>query len=239
MRRLNSFLQINGSGLRRECAVHATIVVALLATLASGCTSQSSRTIEPQSVQQRWTPYSGPKYRIVIGKIDNKSGYGSGIFANDPNSLGMQARQMLKTHLSESGRFVVLDRANLEEFAREAKLAGSEQRIAGGQVVLTGAVTEFGRKTTGGRVLGGILGRSKTQIAYCKVAISIANVTDSSILYSTQGAGEFELSNAEVLGTGGAAGYDATLNDKVLNLAMIEVVQKLAMAVEAGEWGPQ
>jgi hypothetical protein len=36
-----------------------------------------------------------------------------------------------------------------------------------------------------------------------------------------------------VLGFGSAAGYDATLNDKVLNLAAIDVVDKLTPEVLA------
>ncbi len=230
------------SSTRVPCPVCRAVLVSFLAALSAvvpGCATESSRALEPQSVAARYTPYSGPKYRVVIGKIDNKSGYGSGIFADDPNSLGMQARQILKNHLVQSGRFVVLERANLEELGREATLAGREQVITAGQVVLTGAVTEFGRKTTGGRVLGGILGRSKNQVAYCKISISVADVSDSTLLFSAQGAGEYQLSNAEVLGTGGTAGYDSTLNDKVLNLAMMEVVQRLCEAVESGEWKPR
>ena len=52
----------------------------------------------------------------------------------------------------------------------------------------------------------------------------------SEIIHSVQGAGEYNLSNREVLGFGGTAGYDATLNGKVLNLAITEAVNNLARA---------
>ena len=57
------------------------------------------------------------------------------------------------------------------------------------------------------------------------------------MVYSAGGAGEYELSNREVLGFGGTSGYDATLNGKVLDLAMREAVDKLVAAKDAGQWG--
>ena len=102
--------------------------------------------------------------------------------------------------------------------------------------MVTGDVTEFGRKVTGNRQLFGILGAGKTQTAYAKVSINIVDVANARIVYSTQGAGEYELSNQEVLGTGGTAGYDATLNGKVLNFAITEVVNNIVTDIENGNW---
>jgi len=53
-----------------------------------------------------------------------------------------------------------------------------------------------------------------------------------------EGAGEYDLSNREVAGFGTTAGYDATLNGKVLNLAIMEAVRNLVGGVERGEWSP-
>ena len=59
------------------------------------------------------------------------------------------------------------------------------------------------------------------------------------MVYSSQGAGEYALSNREIIGFGGTASYDSTLNGKVLDLAMREAVNKLVNAVESGQWKPQ
>ncbi len=61
-------------------------------------------------------------------------------------------------------------------------------------------VTEFGRRDVGDHQLFGILGRGKSQIAYAKVALNIVNVNTSEIVYSAQGAGEYALSNREIIG---------------------------------------
>jgi len=132
----------------------------------------------------------------------------------------------------------VVDRDNMEEIAREASLRGEKQRLKGAEVAITGDVTEFGRRETGDVQLFGILGSGKTQLAYAKVALNVVDVSTSEIVHSVQGAGEYELSNREVIGFGGTAGYDATLNGKVLNLAITEAVDNLVSDLELGAWSP-
>ena len=68
---------------------------------------------------------------------------------------------------------------------------------------------------TGDQQLFGILGRGKEQVAYAKVDLNVVDVTSSEVVYSASGAGEYSLSNREVIGFGGSAGYDSTLNGKV------------------------
>jgi curli biogenesis system outer membrane secretion channel CsgG len=63
-------------------------------------------------------------------------------------------------------------------------------------------------------------------------------VHTSQIIHSVQGAGEYELSNREVIGFGGTAGYDATLNGKVLNLAITNAVDNLVTDLERRQWSP-
>ena len=99
---------------------------------------------------------------------------------------------------------------------------------------MTGDVTEFGRKEVGDHQLFGILGRGKQQVAYAKVALNVVDVKTSEVVYSAQGAGEYSLSNREVVGFGSTASYDSTLNGKVLDLAIREAVDNLVGGVESG-----
>jgi len=158
----------------------------------------------------------------------------SGIFSDDKNRLGAQARNILMTHLSQSGRFTLMDRVNMDNLATEADYSGMKQSITGGQIVLTGAVTEFGRREVGRR--DSVFHRSRTQVAYAKVTLSIVDVKTSQVKFSCQGAGEFDLKDRGVLGFGSTAGYDATLTDKVLNLAVIEAVNRLVEGLESNRW---
>jgi curli biogenesis system outer membrane secretion channel CsgG len=97
---------------------------------------------------------------------------------------------------------------------------------------------EFGRKETGDEQLFGILGSGKQQVAYSKVTLNVVDVLTSRVIYSVSGAGEYALSNRELIGFGGTAGYDSTLNGKVLDLAVREAVDHLADGLDRGSWSP-
>lgn len=202
------------------------------------CATETSTTVAPKQVASAAIPYSGPKNPISVGKFDNRSTFLRGLFSDGVDRLGSQAKTILVTHLQQSNRFVVLDRENMTEIQQEAKLRNKDQALKGAQFVLTGDVTEFGRKETGDQQLFGILGRGKTQVAYSKVSINVVNVLTSEVVFSVQGAGEYALSNREIIGFGGTASYDSTLNGKVLDLAIREAVNRLVEGIERGAWKP-
>ena len=209
---------------------------ALLACLF-GCATEASHSVKVEKVEAATTAYSGTQIPISVGKFDNRSSFMRGVFSDGIDRLGSQAKTTLIAHLQQSQRFSVLDRENMAETGQEAKFQGKAQTLRGAQYVVTGDITEFGRKDVGDMQLFGILGRGKTQVAYAKVTLNIINSLTSEVVFSTGGAGEYELSNREVLGFGGTASYDATLNGKVLDLAMREAVNNLVAARDAGQWG--
>ena len=206
--------------------------------LVAGCATEQSRTLEVAKVASAGTPYSGTRNLISVGKFDNRSNYMRGIFTDGVDRLGSQAKTILITHLQQTGRFNVLDRDNLGEIKQEAGFAKSTQNIKGASYVITGDVTEFGRKEIGDKQLFGILGRGKSQIAYAKVSLNVVNVATSEFVFSAQGAGEYSLDSREVIGFGGTSSYDSTLNGKVLDLAMREAVNNLVNGIQSGAWQP-
>ena len=216
----------------------AAVVLSItgLAGLLGGCATESQNTVATQSVQSRGTAYGGTVYALAIGQFDNRSPYMRGMFSDGVDRLGGQAKTILKTHLSQTGRFRLLDRDNLAAIEQESKLAGTASELSSAQVLVSGEVTEFGRRETGDRALFGILGYGRKQTAYAKISLNIVDVKTAQVVYSIQGAGEYHLGNREILGTGGTAGYDATLNGKVLDLAIRDAVNKLVAALERGEW---
>lgn len=223
--------------------MRATRSVAIWAAMAAagglaGCATERSQTLAVQQVETASRPYVGPRAPISVGKFDNRSAYQRGIFSDGVDRLGSQAKTILITHLQQTNRFNVLDRENLQEAKQEAGFKGTAQAIKGADFVVTGDVSEFGRKEVGDHQLFGILGRGKEQIAYAKVSLNIVNITTSEVVYATQGAAEYSLSNREVVGFGGTASYDSTLNGKVLDLAIRDAVNKLAAAIDAGAWSP-
>lgn len=212
-------------------------LAALLATLA-GCATEDSRSIVPQQTAAATRLYVGVRQPISVGKFDNRSSFMRGVFTDGVDRLGSQAKTVLISHLQQTNRFSVLDRENMSEIKQEAAISKKQQTIKGARYVITGDVTEFGRKEVGDHQLFGILGRGKQQIAYAKVALNVVDVETSEVIYSTAGAGEYSLSNREVIGFGGTASYDSTLNGKVLDLAIRQAVDGLVNGIEAGAWRP-
>ena len=209
----------------------------LVMLLLSGCATESSRSLQVEKVQGASTAYTGVRVPITVGKFDNRSSFMRGVFSDGVDRLGSQAKTTLVSHLQQSQRFSVQDRDSSGETSQEAKLQGRTQTLRGAAFVVTGDVSEFGRKDVGDQQLFGILGRGKSQIAYAKITLNVVNTLTGEVVFSARGAGEYELSSREVLGFGGSAGYDATLNGKVLDLAMRVAVNNLVSGVDGGQWG--
>jgi len=220
MRRLTSLLLITG----------------VVSMIVAGCATESSRALVAAQVNSANVAYNGPKAALAVGKFDNRSSFMRGLFSDGVDRLGGQAKTILITHLQQANRFSVMDRDNMKEGEFESTLTGKTQKLKGADFIITGDVTEFGRKETGDHQLFGILGRGKTQVAYSKVSLNVVNAVTSEVIFSAQGAGEYALSNREVIGFGGTASYDSTLNGKVLDLAIREAVNRLVEGVDKGSW---
>ncbi|CAE6865458.1 Putative lipoprotein/NMB1164 [Paraburkholderia nemoris] len=218
----------------RLSRTHGLLAALAIGAGVAGCATEASHPLPVPPISSAQTPYAGRRIEIAVGKFDNRSSYMRGIFNDGIDRMGGQAKTILLTSLQESGRFNVLDRDNLDEIRQEATFMKKGQTLKGANFVVTGDVTEFGRKEVGDQQLFGILGRGKSQVAYAKVNLNIVNTTTSEVLLSSQGAGEYSLSNREVIGFGGTAGYDSTLNGKVLTLAIQEAVNRLSAQVDAG-----
>ena len=215
------------------------LITSVLLTFGiSGCATEHSNSVEVQHVSSARQPYAGKRTLIAVGKFDNRSAYMRGIFSDGVDRLGGQAKTILISALQQTNRFNVLDRDNMTEIKQEADLKKQSQSLKGADFVVTGDITEFGRKEVGDQELFGILGKGKAQVAYAKITINIVNISTSEVVYSSQGAGEFSLSNREVIGFGSTASYDTTLNGKVLDLAMREAVNNLVDAIDTGAWVP-
>ncbi|TDR78398.1 CsgG/HfaB family protein [Paludibacterium purpuratum] len=215
------------------------LALAALVALLTGCATETSQSLAVQQVSSAARPYNGLRAPIAVGKFDNRSNYMRGVFSDGIDHVGSQAKTILITHLQQTNRFNVLDRDNMAEIQQEAGLQKKTQSLKGADFVITGDVSEFGRKEVGDDQLFGLLGSGKQQIAYAKVSLNVVNTHTSEVVYSSMGAGEYKLSNREILGFGGTASYDSTLNGKVLDLAIREAVDHLVEGIESGAWHPK
>ena len=218
--------------MKKTLALVASITAAGILT---GCAAtEESRSLAVAKPAAASRAFTGARTPISVGKFDNRSSFMRGIFSDGVDRLGSQAKTILITHLQQTNRFNVLDRDNMAEIKQEAAIQGTTQQLKGADYVVTGDISEFGRKEVGDKQLFGVLGRGKTQTAYAKVTLNVVNIRTSEVVRSVQGVGEYQLSNREIIGFGGTASYDSTLNGKVLDLAIREAVDNLVGGVESG-----
>lgn len=217
-----------------RCTIALLTGCIISTALLSGCATESSQALSTPQVNSAHAIYNGTKFALVVGKFDNRSSFMRGLFSDGVDRLGSQAKTILISHLQQSNHFSVMDRENMQESEFESGLTGKARKIKGAEFIVTGDVTEFGRKNIGDHQLFGLLGRGKTQIAYSKVSLNVVKAETSEVVFSVQGAGEYALSNREVIGFGGTSSYDSTLNGKVLDLAIREAVNRLVEGVDQG-----
>lgn len=225
------------SAMEKKFLLSAVAAVALSLT---GCVTETHNAIQTEKAEVSITrSVSGKKVSVAIGQFANHSSYQNGIFSDGVDRLGSQSETILVTSLQQAGCYQVLDRSNMNALTRESGLAKKNQKILGARYIITGDIVEFGRKTVGDQELWGIIGHGKTQVAYANVNLNVVDVQTSAVVYSSTGAGEYALSNRDVLGFGSTAGYDSTLNGKVLSLAIREAVNNLTRAIDDGLWIPE
>lgn len=166
------------------------------------------------------------KRKVAIARFSNETTYAKGIFydkANDP--LGKQAVDILSSKLASSGKFILLERQDMEKIEQELKIAGNDaQQKVGADYLIIGSITEFGRKNVGDV---SVFSRSKTQTVQAGVNIRLVDVSTGQIIYSEESKGEAETTNKTVMGLGKQTDYDATLSDKAISAAISKLVENI------------
>lgn len=165
---------------------------------------------------------NGLKRKVAIGRFSNETQYGKGIFYNRENDpMRKQAMDILSSKLAASGKFILLERDDLDILVQEA---GSEMKKIDAEYIILGSITEFGRKVEGDNQ---IFSKSKTQTVEAGVSVRLVEVASGLIIYSDEAKGYAETTSKQTLGIGGTAGFDATLSDKAISAALTQLVENI------------
>ena len=162
------------------------------------------------------------KRKVAIGRFSNETQYAKGMFydkENDP--MRKQALDILTSKLASSGKFILLEREDLDIIVNEA---GAEMNKIGADYIILGSITEYGRKTEGEQK---VFSSSKTQTVEAGVSIRLVEVSTGLIIYSDEAKGFAETTSKQTMGIGGAAGFDATLSDKAISAALSQLVENI------------
>lgn len=162
------------------------------------------------------------KRKVAIGRFSNETQYGKGLFydkENDP--MRKQAMDILSSKLAASGKFILLERDDLDILVSEA---GDAMDKVNADYIILGSITEFGRKVEGEQK---VFSSSKTQTVEAAVSIRLVEVSSGLIIYSDEAKGFAETTTKKSLGVGGTAGFDATLSDKAISAALSQLVENI------------
>ena len=232
-------------GMRRAASIAAA---GLAGFLLAGCatappiTGPSDRPSAPAAVTPRTGPQApivtrGPKKRVAVIRFQDKSAYGRG-------RLGGAVQDILTTELAKSGLFILVSRGgDLDLILDEQDLGKSgivregtgpkSGEVLGLNAIVTGAVSQFGVKQKSATYL---LGASKTQTAEATVDVRVVDATTGQVIFADSGTGVHEESSTQVLGIGGAKGYDETLEGKALRASISQFIDNLIQRMEAIPW---
>ncbi|MEK9144448.1 MAG: CsgG/HfaB family protein [Elusimicrobiota bacterium] len=220
----------------------ALIALICLAALSLGPTSWAKR--KPASKKQR----------IAVMDFEDKSGH-----RYQWRNVGRGMAEMLATSLVQTGRFVVVERAELDKMLREQRLGASGAvvpgtaakigRMIGAGMLVTGAVTEFGVKES--KLSVGKLGRKfgidggagvRRQKARCVVDLRIIDAASGQLLAAetAEGVDNSHGISADVSSLPslefGTKGFDETTIGKAVREAVEKSVSLVERHAEALPW---
>ena len=195
----------------------------------------------------------GLKKRLAVMDFDDKTGHGSW-------HIGSGMADMLTTSLVKSGKFIVIERQQLEAVLKEQAMglsgaitpqsAAQVGKLLGVELMVIGSVNEFGEKEgrVGGSVgsrLGGKLGGIRNVGVESKTArvgldIRLVNTTTGEIV-AAEGIAEEETKKGLDVGHdefsfSNDAGWDNTLAGKATRKAVVKVVELVTKAMDNVAW---
>lgn len=155
----------------------------------------------------------GPKKLIAVAEFENKTNWSGQV------NLGTGMADQLITSLMNTGRYTVLERDNIQGVLKEQDFAASGRTTAEGgakigqinraQILIQGAITEFGSQGGGGggvNIKGFTLGGSSAE-AVVGVDVRVYDTTTGQVLASKACRGVAKSSGSAIGYSGGDFGF--------------------------------
>jgi curli biogenesis system outer membrane secretion channel CsgG len=217
------------------------ISIIVASSILTGCATTSPNVVKvekptvvkPKLVVKNEEP--SLKRKVAIARFGNEAQYGkSKLFGVDNSYVAeKQATDVLSAKLANSGKFILLERNDINLINKEVKDYNLESLKIGSDYLIVGSVTEFGRKNMSDT---GVFSRSKIQTAYAKVSVRLIDVKTGQIIFAQEGAGEAKSEAGTAFGVGKHVGYDSTLNDKAISTAISSVVDGIMQNLLNKPW---
>jgi len=208
-----------------------TVVVLTLLFLATACSTSTREVINKPEIQPQVSKtiaaevVKGLKRKVAIARFSNETKHGNSFLLDKDNDrIGKQAMDILSARLTDTGKFLMFERADIGKIKAEQDIAEINTQMVGADYLILGSVSEFGR-TTESEV--GLFSRNKKQKANATVNVRLIDVTNGQIVFSQEGSGEALSEANRVFGVGESAGYNSQLDDRALSAAISKLVSNL------------
>jgi len=176
----------------------------------------------------------GLKRKLAIARFTNETKYGQSFFIDkEGDRIGKQAVDILSSKLLATEKFILLETADLDKIYKELSIGNVQPLKNMADYLIVGSITEFGRKEVSDV---GVFSRVKKQVAYAKVHIRMIDVYTRQLIYSEEGEGNAFSEAGTVFGVGARAGYDSTLNDKVIEAAINNLTSNIIQNLLDKPW---
>ncbi|OGR81680.1 MAG: hypothetical protein A2636_03920, partial [Elusimicrobia bacterium RIFCSPHIGHO2_01_FULL_64_10] len=206
-------------------------ISALLGGCAAGTSVKMKQDVSANVTKKVESKYTGPKRRVGVVDFENKSAYGQ-------SRLGQAASDILITELVKTGKFIVVERDKVNKILEEQKLgltgaidsntAAQMGRILGLNAIITGAISNFGVRTTGSDYL---IAQSKRQEATCTVDIRAVDAETGQILLADSGKGVSKVSSGGFLGMGTQGSYAESIEGDSLRAAISQLIENITSQI--------
>ncbi|RYV03834.1 curli production assembly protein CsgG [Shewanella sp. OPT22] len=241
------------------CAVPLLITV--------GCVSSTKPKVnkplsnQPQVSKTLAQPdQKGLKRVVAIARFSDETKRGNSFLLDrNNNRIGKQASDILSARLTDSGKFIVLERTDAalvdqemqpelsnaviettEKDGKKTTVFGSQKSVhktdsmsPRADYLIIGSVSEYGRATTSDV---GVFSRNKIQKAKVTVNIRLVNTKTKQVVFSQEASGEATSEASRTLGVGKTAGYDAQLDDNALSAAISKLVSNVMENLLDAPW---
>lgn len=207
----------------------------------AGCTSSTKQKVnsvessKPQvsaTIEEAQGKYL--KRKVAISRFTDETKNSRSIFVTkEYDQIGKQASDILSSRLTESGKFLLLERSDIDKLQSEAALKNRASEVIGADYLIVGSVSEFGRQTVSET---GIFSRNKVQIASATVNVRLIDTNTSQVVFSQEASGEARAEANTTFGVGERAAFDTTLNDKAISAAISKLISNLMENLLDSPW---
>ncbi|MBI2118720.1 MAG: hypothetical protein HYT97_03730 [Elusimicrobia bacterium] len=216
------------------------IVLSLGLLFLSGCAAtmgvKMKQDVSANVTEKVESKYTGPKRRVGVIDFENKTAYGQ-------TRLGQAASDILITELVKTGKFIVVEREKVNKLLEEQKLgltgaidpntAAQMGKVLGLNAIVTGAISNFGVRTTGSDYL---ITQTKRQEATCTIDVRVVDAETGQILFADSGKGVSKVGSGSFLGLGTRGGYAESIEGDALRAAVSQMTINITSQINKKPW---